>query len=342
MAGLGLRTVDEMVGRVDMLDVAPAIDHWKAQGLDFTAILSPPPGDGKSALRCTRGQDHELEGRLDRELLRLAQPALERGEKVAVEMPIRNIHRAVGATLSGEIVKRLGAGGLPDDTIRLSFKGSAGQSLGAFLAPGITIRVEGDANDYVGKGMSGGRIILVPPDKAHFQPHENVIVGNTVLYGATAGEAFISGVAGERFAVRNSGAAAVVEGLGDHGCEYMTGGVVVVLGSTGYNFAAGMSGGVAYVYDETELFGTRCNFDMVDLESVWSEEDRAALRNLVARHALYTASRRAIALLEDWEAHLPLFVKVMPIEYRKVLERMRQRESRDTETVSATEEVYSG
>jgi glutamate synthase domain-containing protein 3 len=342
MAELGFRTIDEMIGRADRLDVEPAIDHWKARGLDFSGILAPPDTGNRTALRCTRTQDHELGKLLDYELLRLAEPALARKEPVVVEMPIRNIHRTVGATLSGEIVKRFGAAGLPEDTIRLNFTGSAGQSLGAFLAPGISIHVEGDANDYVGKGMSGGRIVLVPPHTANFRPHENVIVGNTVLYGATGGEVFLCGMAGERFAVRNSGATAVVEGLGDHGCEYMTGGTVVVLGATGYNFAAGMSGGVAYVYDESELFGTRCNFDMVDLESVWTEEDRAALRALVARHVLYTASPRAIRMLDDWEAHLPLFVKVMPIEYRKVLERMRQRESRDTETVSATEEVFNG
>ena len=342
MAELGFRTIDEMVGRVDSLDVAPAIDHWKTKGLDFSRILAPAPTDGKSPLRCTRGQDHELEARLDWQLLKRVEPAIERGEPVRIEMPIRNVHRTVAATISGSVVRRRGPGGLPDDTIQLSFKGSAGQSLGAFLAPGITIRVEGDANDYVGKSMSGGRIILVPPTGAHFQPHENVIVGNTVLYGATAGEVFISGLAGERFAVRNSGATAVVEGVGDHGCEYMTGGIVVVLGATGYNFAAGMSGGVAYVYDENELFGTRCNFDMVDLESVWTKEDLATLRGLLERHHQYTDSPRAAMLLADWEAHRPLFVKVMPIEYRRVLERMKQREQRDTETVSATEEVFPG
>ena len=342
MAALGLRTVDEMVGRADRLDARPAIDHWKAKGLDFSAILAPAPADAPSPMRCIRTQDHELEKRLDHELLRLAAPALDRAEPVRIEMPIRNVHRTVGARLSGEIVRRFGAKGLPDDTVRLFFKGSAGQSLGAWLAPGVSIHVEGDANDYVGKGMSGGRIVLVPPAGARFQPHENVIVGNTVLYGATGGEVFISGMAGERFAVRNSGASAVVEGVGDHGCEYMTGGTVVVLGPTGYNFAAGMSGGVAYVYDESELFGTRTNLDMVDLESVWTDEDKTVLRNLVGRHALYTASRRAITLLEDWEAYLPLFVKVMPVDYRKVLERMKAQEQRDTETVSATEEVFGG
>ncbi|MBM4018880.1 MAG: glutamate synthase large subunit [Planctomycetes bacterium] len=342
MARLGFRTVDEMVGRADMLDAAPAVDHYKARGLDFSRILARAEPGGGTALRCVRPQDHELDGRLDRELLARLEPALARRQPVRIEMPIRNIHRAVGAAVSGEIVRRFGPQGIPDDTIQFIFNGSAGQSLGAFLAPGVTIRVEGDANDYLGKGMSGGRIILAPPAGSHFQPHENVIVGNTVLFGATGGEAFISGVAGERFAVRNSGATAVVEGVGDHGCEYMTGGTVVVLGQTGYNFAAGMSGGVAYVYDESELFGARCNLDMVDLESVWADEDAAALHALLEKHLRYTASPRARTLLDDWDAHRPLFVKVMPIEYRKALERMKHRESRDTETVSATEEVFHG
>jgi glutamate synthase domain-containing protein 3 len=342
MAALGFRTIDEMVGRSDRLDTRLAVDHWKSKGLDFSAILAPPPAAPNGALRCTKGQDHELQGRLDYELVRRAAPVLERRQPVRIEMPIRNVHRAVGARLSGEIVKRFGAKGLPEDTIQLFFKGSAGQSLGAWLAPGVSIRVEGDANDYLGKGMSGGRIILVPPAEARFQAHENIIVGNTVLYGATDGEVFISGIAGERFAVRNSGATAVVEGVGDHGCEYMTGGTVVVLGATGHNFAAGMSGGIAYVYDESELFGTRTNLDMVDLESVWTDEDKKTLVALIQKHYEYTRSRRAAFLLDDWEAHLPLFVKVMPIDYRKVLERMKAREQRDTETVSATEEVYHG
>jgi glutamate synthase (NADPH/NADH) large chain/glutamate synthase (ferredoxin) len=342
MAGLGFRAVDEMIGRADMLDVAPAVDHWKARGLDFSAVLTPAKPKNGTATRCVRGQDHGLEKALDRELLVLARRALDGREPVRVELPIRNVHRAIGATLSGEIAKRYGAGGLPEGTIELNLRGSAGQSLGAFLAPGVTLRVEGAANDYVGKGMSGGKIVLVPAADATFLAHENVIAGNTVLYGATGGEAFICGVAGERFAVRNSGATAVVEGVGDHGCEYMTAGVVVVLGPTGYNFAAGMSGGIAYVYDESELFGARCNLDMVDLESVWGEEDREQLHRLVDRHSRETGSLRARMLLANWEAHLPLFVKVMPIEYREVLRRMRLAEYRDTETVSATEEVFHG
>jgi glutamate synthase domain-containing protein 3 len=244
--------------------------------------------------------------------------------------------------LSGEIVRRHGRKGLPEDTIVLSFNGSAGQSLGAFLAPGVSIRVEGDANDYLGKGMSGGRIVVVPPVGATFVAHENVIVGNVVLYGATAGEVYINGIAGERFAIRNSGARAVVEGVGDHGCEYMTGGTVVVLGTTGSNFAAGMSGGVAYVHNEAGALDTRCNLDMVDLESVWSEEDKSRLRAMIEAHLRYTGSARARMILGNWEATLPLFVKVMPIDYRKSLERMRLAEDRDKDSVSATEEVYRG
>ena len=342
MALLGFRTVDEMVGRVDMLDADPSVKHWKGRGLDFSRILAAPDTSTGQPLRCTRPQEHEVDQALDQELIRLAAPALERKEPVRIELPIRNVNRTVGATLSGEVARRYGLPGLPEGTIELVFAGSAGQSFGAFMAAGISARVTGDTNDYMGKGLSGGRIVVVPPADAGFVPHENVIVGNVVLYGATGGEAFIHGVAGERFCVRNSGATAVVEGVGDHGCEYMTGGVVVVLGSTGYNFAAGMSGGVAYVYDESELFDTRCNLDMVDLETVWTDQDQAQLRSLIDAHYGHTGSPRARMLLENWEAHLPLFVKVMPIEYREVLKRMMLGEFRDTETVSATEEVYHG
>ncbi|KPK62567.1 MAG: glutamate synthase, partial [Planctomycetes bacterium SM23_32] len=342
MARLGFRTVDEMVGRVDMLDVEPAVDHWKARDLDFGAILRPPPTEQGGALRCLRKQDHGLDDALGTKLIGLCRAALDGGQPVVQELAVRNVHRTVGASLSGEVARRYGSQGLPEGTINLSFKGSAGQSFGAFLAPGISMRLEGEANDYMCKGMSGGRVVLVPPADAGFVPHENVIVGNVVLYGATGGEVFIRGLAGERFAVRNSGATAVVEGVGDHGCEYMTGGVAVVLGPTGYNFAAGMSGGVAYVYDESEVFGMRCNLDMVDLESVWRQEDTECLHRLVERHFEQTASSRARMLLDNWEAHLPLFVKVMPVEYREVLARMRLGEHRDTETVSATEEVYYG
>jgi glutamate synthase domain-containing protein 2/glutamate synthase domain-containing protein 1/glutamate synthase domain-containing protein 3 len=342
MAELGFRTVDEMVGRVDRLEVRTAVEHWKAKGLDFSAILLPPDDRRKSPLRRVRPQEHEVGKALDHEIMGYARAALDRKEPVRIELPIRNVHRTVGALLSGEITRRYGAAGLPDDTIHLLFQGSAGQSFGAFLAPGVTMHVQGDANDYLAKGMSGGRIIVTPPEGAGFLPHKNVIVGNVVLYGATGGEAYFHGVAGERFAVRNSGAKAVVEGVGDHGCEYMTGGVVVVLGPTGNNFAAGMSGGLAYVYDETELFDTRCNLDMVDVESVWQEEDVRRLRNMIESHFRYTGSPRAAQILENWDSRLPLFVKIMPIEYRKSLERMRLEEEMNAESVSATEEVFRG
>lgn len=342
MAELGFRTMDDMVGRVDMLEVQPAIEHWKAKGLDFSAVLLPPDNGRKSPLHRVRPQEHDVEKALDYEIMGLARNALDRKEPVRIELPVRNVHRTVGAALSGEITRRYGPKGLPDDTIHLTLFGSAGQSFGAFLAPGVTMHVYGDANDYLGKGMSGGRIIVTPPEGASFLPHKNVIVGNVVLYGATGGEAYFHGIAGERFAVRNSGGRAVVEGVGDHGCEYMTGGVVVVLGPTGANFAAGMSGGLAYVYDETELFDTHCNLDMVDVESVWQEEDVKTLRSMIESHFRYTGSQRAAQILENWESRLPLFVKIMPIEYRKSLERMRLEEEPNTDSVSATEEVYRG
>ena len=342
MAELGFRTLDEMVGRVDMLEVQPAIEHWKAKGLDFSAVLLPPGNDRNSPLHRVRPQEHRVAEALDYEIMALAKDALDHKERVRIELPIRNVHRTVGAALSGEITRRFGAAGLPDDTIHLNLSGSAGQSFGAFLAPGVTMHVHGDANDYLGKGMSGGRIIVTPPEGATFLPDKNVIIGNVVLYGATGGEAYFHGIAGERFAVRNSGGKAVVEGVGDHGCEYMTGGVVVVLGPTGNNFAAGMSGGLAYVYDETELFDTRCNLDMVDVESVWQEEDVKRLHDMIERHFRYTGSQRAAQILENWESRLPLFVKIMPIEYRKSLERMRLEEDLNADSVSATEEVYRG
>ena len=339
MARLGFRTVDEMVGRADLLEAVPLADHPKARLLDLGPVL----GSGaRGAVHCTRSQDHQLEEALDNELIRRARPAIEKGEPVSIEMPIRNVHRAVGTMLSGEIARRYGLRGLPEGTIRLSFRGSAGQSLGAFLASGVTVRVEGDANDYVGKGLSGGRIIVVPPADVRFEPHRNVIIGNVALYGATGGRLHVNGVAGERFAVRNSGAEAVVEGVGDHGCEYMTGGVVVVIGTTGYNFAAGMSGGVAYVRDESGLFDTRCNLDMVDLESLSNEADQNRLRGMIEEHLEVTGSPRAAHILENWQTCLPLFVKVMPIDYRRSLERMRLEEDVDRETVSATEEVFHG
>ena len=337
MAELGFRSVDQMVGRADLLDLDPAADHVKARRLDFSGLVPPA---GKGAHHCLRAQDHALEQSLDHELIRRARPALQEAKPVEIDMPVRNTDRTVGTMLSGEIARRVGAGGLPDDSVRLSLEGSAGQSLGAFLAPGVTIHLQGDANDYLGKGLSGGKIIIVPPVTATFVPQDNIILGNVALYGATAGELYANGIAGERFAVRNSGAIAVVEGVGDHGCEYMTGGVVVVLGHTGYNFAAGMSGGVAYVYDEADLFGTRCNLDMVDLESVRNNEDEEQLLALIGDHLRLTGSRRAEQILKDWDTCLPLFAKVMPIDYRRSLERMRLAEDVGKESVPATEEVF--
>jgi glutamate synthase (ferredoxin) len=266
-----------------------------------------------------------MESTLDKTvLLALCRPALESGERVSAELVIQNTHRTVGTLLGSEISRRFGAQGLPDETIQLSFKGSAGQSFGAFLPSGITLTLEGDSNDYVGKGLSGGKIIVFPPKTATFAAHENVIVGNTVLYGATAGAAFIAGVAGERFAVRNSGANAVVEGVGDHGCEYMTGGRVVVLGRTGKNFAAGMSGGIAYVFDETGDFWRLCNQEMVSLMLIDEQEEIKFVRNLISKHFQYTESQRAKELLLNWETSLSRFVRVIPNDYREVIEAQKQ------------------
>jgi glutamate synthase domain-containing protein 3 len=340
MAELGFRTVDEMIGRTERLAFDAASHGGKLATLDFAALLAAPDSVADQPSRCLAREARQGVTGFDDELLPRLGAALETRQPQRLALPVRNVHRTVGARLSGEIVRRHGPGGLPDGTIQLDLAGSAGQSLGAFLAPGVTLRVTGDANDYVGKGMSGGRIVVVPPAGSSFVAEENVIAGNVILYGATGGELFLNGQAGERFAVRNSGATAVVEGVGDHGCEYMTGGTVVILGPTGNNFAAGMSGGVAYVYDPSGLFDTRCNLDMVDLESVHGWEDVAQLRGLLERHLEYTGSPRARWILDNWSAHLAFFVKVMPIDYRKVLERMRQRPQREEETMSATEEVY--
>jgi len=342
MAQLGFRRFDEMIGRVDKIRVRRAVDHWKAKGLDFSALLAPPPAPPGAPLRRIRPQTDKHQDHLDRILLPQLRSSIDEAQPIRLEMPIRNVHRTVGTTLSYHVVKKHGSRGLPDGTIHLVFRGSAGQSFGAFLAPGITLELIGDANDYLGKGLSGGRIIVRTPPGSPFDPAENVIVGNTLLYGATSGEVFINGLAGERFAVRNSGATAVVEGVGDHGCEYMTGGVVVVLGKTGRNFAAGMSGGIAYVLDEYQLFDTLCNLDLVDLESVWRPADQKQLRDLIERHYAWTRSERAKRLLEKWPESVGKFVKVMPIEYRKALERLREREQVRAEQLPATEEVYSG
>jgi glutamate synthase domain-containing protein 3 len=340
MASLGFRTIEEMVGHVEVIEAKEAIDHWKARGLDFSRILAKPEVPAGTSLHCTRGPRHDFSLSLDRELIEKSRPALERRENVRLYMSIRNCNRTVGATLSSEVSKRHGGKGLPADTIRVVFQGSAGQSFGAFLAPGITFELEGDANDYFAKGLSGGHIVVYPPRAATFRAQDNIITGNVNLFGATGGEAFINGMAGERFCVRNSGAVAVVEGVGDHACEYMTGGTVVVLGRTGVNFAAGMSGGVAYVLDEDQLFDTKCNLEMVDIEPVTAEADRARLRELVERHVKHTASEHASRILRDWSQVLPWFVKVMPVDYRKALERIAKEQSKETEVVAMTEEVY--
>jgi glutamate synthase (NADPH/NADH) large chain len=321
MARLGFRTVREMVGRVDLLDVSKAIDHWKGQGLDFSKILYKPEIPEAIAGTCSvENQNHGLENALDHQLIEKCRPALEQGESVEFELPIRNVQRTVGTMLSYEISKRYGLQGLPADTIVIHATGSAGQSFCAFGAPGLTAHIRGDANDYFGKGLSGARLTIRPPRGSTFKPEENIIIGNVAFYGATSGEAYVCGVAGERFCVRNSGVKAVVEGVGDHGCEYMTGGRVVILGSTGRNFAAGMSGGVAYVLDETGDFGQfRCNRDMVDLEPLSAPEDIAELREMIANHYRHTASTVARCTLENWAVMLLKFVKVMPVDYKKAI-----------------------
>ncbi|HXN05979.1 MAG TPA: glutamate synthase large subunit [Nitrospiria bacterium] len=320
MSKLGFRKFDDMVGRVDLLEQKKAIDHWKGRGIDLSKLLYRPKVSSDIPVRCVGRQDHGLEGALDHTLIKLAGPALEKQSPVAHALPIRNVHRTVGAMLSGMITKKYGSKGLPPGTIRFTFTGTAGQSFGAFLVNGVSLTLIGESNDYLGKGMSGGEIVVFPPPGSLFKPDETIIVGNTLLYGATGGEIFIHGLAGERFAVRNSGARTVVDGVGDHGCEYMTGGVVVVLGRTGRNFAAGMSGGVAFVYDEERDFRKKCNLSLVELETVVQPEDKTTLRSLVEKHAEKTGSARSGRLLNEWDASLEKFIKVIPVEYRQILE----------------------
>ncbi len=331
MAKMGFRRMDEMIGRVDMLEARPAMDHWKARGLDFSSILYNPQVPGRVGRRCVVGQDHGLEQALDHSLMAQAKAAIEDGTPIEFEMPIRNVHRTVGAMLSGEVTRRHGSKGLPENTIRIRMAGSAGQSFGAFLAPGITLQLEGDANDYVGKGLSGGNIIVYPPRNSTFAPEHNILVGNTVLYGAVSGQAFFSGVAGERFAVRNSGATAVVEGVGDHACEYMTNGTVVVLGSTGRNFGAGMSGGIAYVHDPGgDFVRVRCNPDGLDLEPLFEPEDVRLLEALIRKHVEYTGSALGQRILATWPNAVRHFVKVFPHEYKRVLGKTKLADRKDT------------
>ncbi|MCM2503794.1 glutamate synthase large subunit [Aureimonas altamirensis] len=351
MAAMGVRTVSELIGQSDRLDKKPMIDHWKAKGLDFSKVFFKPDA-AREELLWTRRQEHPIADILDRKLIAEAEPALSRRQAVVVETPITNVDRSAGAMLSGAVAKKYGLKGLPDDTIKVFMTGTAGQSFGAFLMRGVTFELVGDGNDYVGKGLSGGRIIVKPRANTRIVPEESIIIGNTVLYGAISGECYFRGVAGERFAVRNSGAIAVVEGVGDHGCEYMTGGVVVILGQTGRNFAAGMSGGVAYVYDEAGDFAERCNMAMVDLEPVPEEDDLLEklhhhggdlqhkgrvnvssdmtghdderLYQLISNHFHYTGSSRAREMMDNWESHRPKFVKVMPVEYRRALQEMER------------------
>ncbi len=361
MAELGFRTIAEMVGRVDMLDTRKAVDNWKAAGIDLSKILYQAPQGDSPSLNWSGTQDHGLVNALDNELIASAQPAIESKQPVRIETTVSNVNRTVGTMLSGEVARRHGHAGLPDNTIHITARGVAGQSFGAWLAHGVTIDLTGDANDYVGKGLSGGRVIVRQPGHVTRDPLANIIVGNTVLYGAIAGEAYFNGVAGERFAVRNSGALAVVEGCGDHGCEYMTGGVVVVLGKTGRNFAAGMSGGIAYVYDEDGMFDKLCNTAQVDLDRVAAQPDEdegtgrpqqrgtsvydygmgdmlrhdaERLRIMLERHHLHTGSKRARSLLDDWDNALGKFVKVMPRDYRNAL-RLLETERLEAASVAA-------
>jgi len=352
MAAMGFRSFDEMIGQMQMLDRKAVVEHWKAKGLDFSKLFFKPQAAPGVAIHKCEPQDHKIAGVLDRRLIADARPALERGEPVRIEAAIRNTDRTAGGMLSGEVAKRYGHTGLPPDTIYVKLTGTAGQSFGAWLAHGITFDLEGEANDYVGKGLSGGRIVVRPAIDSGIVPEESIIVGNTVLYGAIDGECYFRGIAGERFAVRNSGAIAVVEGAGDHCCEYMTGGIVVVLGRTGRNFAAGMSGGIAYVLDEDGTFASRCNLSMVELEPLPQEEelseriyhhaqdleshgrvevlsdmtrfDVQRLHLLITRHARFTGSTRAAAILAEWSKYCPLFRKVMPLEYRRALAEMEK------------------
>jgi glutamate synthase (NADPH/NADH) large chain len=330
MAKLGFRTLNEMVGRTDCIEMKQAVDHWKAKGLDFSKILYQPEVGPEVGRYKTEQQEHGLATSLDMAtILPLCKPAIERGEKVSARLPIKNVNRVVGTITGSEVTRKYGADGLPDDTINLHFTGSAGQSFGAFLPRGMTMTLEGDANDYLGKGLSGGRLIVFPPKTSTFVAEENILIGNVALYGATSGEAFIRGVAGERFCVRNSGASAVVEGVGDHGCEYMTGGRVVILGPTGRNFAAGMSGGVAYVLDdEARSFAKRCNPEMVSLSKLEDPAEIQLIHGLITRHAQLTGSARAAEILASWKQLVPSFVRVMPNDYRRVLE--AQRKMRET------------
>ena len=329
MAKLGFRTIDEMVGRVDRLDTRAAIAHWKAKGLDFSTILHKPEVPKHVKTHHESSQDHGIEQSLDMTtLLDLCKPALEDRKPVKLDLPIRNINRTAGTILSSEVTRRHGAAGLPDGTIQITFTGTAGQSIMAFGVPGVTVKVEGDVNDYCGKGLSGGRVIVRPARDASFKAEDNVIAGNVVGYGATSGEIYIRGICGERFCVRNSGAEAVVEGTGDHGCEYMTGGRALILGETGRNFAAGMSGGIAYVWDATGTFSQKVNKEMVELEPL-DAGDLEYVKGRIEKHVEYTDSTRGRAILDGWKTEQSRFVKVMPIDYKRAIAELRKLAEQD-------------
>ncbi|MEA2157451.1 MAG: glutamate synthase large chain, partial [Solirubrobacteraceae bacterium] len=327
MASLGIRSMDELTGRSDLLEQDELIEHWKARGVDLTNILTMPELPEGAPLRCVRAQEPVLDDALDWELVEAAGAALEDGTPVELERSIRNVNRCVGGILSSHIARRHGDKGLPDESVHVEFRGSAGQSFGGWLAPGVSFRLRGDANDYTGKGLSGGTIAVLPPDGVTYRAEENVLIGNTVLYGATSGKAFFRGLAGERFAVRNSGASAVIEGVGDHGCEYMTGGRVVVLGRTGRNFAAGMSGGLAFVLDEDGTFAGRVNPAMRDQLEPLDEADAIEVRSLVGEHAERTGSPVAQRVLDEWDELLPSFVKIFPADYKRVLAELEAEEA---------------
>ncbi len=332
MAQLGFRTMDDMIGQTNRLDMQPAVSHWKANGIDLSTILHQPDVPNSVGRRCLQSQDHGLTQALDTELIELCRNAIEQRTPIEIDLPIRNTNRTVGTMLGSKISRRWGTQGLPDDTVRINFTGSAGQSFGAFVPRGVSMTVEGDANDYFGKGLSGGNLVIYPPKQCTFTPENNIIIGNVALYGATSGELFVRGVAGERFAVRNSGAHAVVEAIGDHGCEYMTGGRIVIIGATGRNFAAGMSGGIAYVLDQDQTFPGRCNLGMVDLETI-ADDDDLLLKHLLTRHVELTGSTVAQKLLTQWNETISRFVKIMPRDYKRVLqaEATARAESREPE-----------
>ena len=334
LAMLGFRTLAEAIGRVECLDVSDAVDHWKASGLDLSPILYAPDIDSEADRHCTQPQDHGLDRALDQQLILMAESALEDGLPVEIDLPIGNVNRTVGTMLGHQVTSKWGADGLPDDTIRINFSGSAGNSFGAFLPRGITMKLTGDANDYVGKGLSGGRIIVTTYPQARFIAEENVIAGNVIGYGATSGELFLRGLVGERFCVRNSGAVAVVEGVGDHGCEYMTGGRAVVLGPTGRNFGAGMSGGIAYVHDPDGVFPAKVNPEMVDLEAP-DDGDREWLRDRISQHMVNTDSAVAERILANWATEADRFVKVMPKDYKRVLAALAEAERTGTDAEAA-------